>query len=121
MVSRSFGILLIFVAGNFMSYETIIHYMITIPVVFLAVFVFFPESPQYLMRIDEPKKVEHSLEVYRNCRQESLLKSAFYRDELQKLKTNCRIDMMPTDVKSMPDKLTFSDFGESFCVVVYVH
>lgn len=109
-VSVNFGILLIFIAGNFLLYHVIIFCAMAIPAIFLAAFVFFPESPHYLMLIDEPKKAENALEVYRNCRDESRRKSAFYLEELQKLKTNSKLAKMSSEVKSEQDKITIGDF-----------
>lgn len=54
-VSCNIGILFAFIAGNFLSYMTFTYCLIAIPVLFLVVFVGFPESPTYLMMIDEPK------------------------------------------------------------------
>lgn len=126
MVSRSFGILLIFIADNFLSYQTIILYLTAIPVVFLSVFGFFPESPQYLMLKSEPTKAEHSLKLYRNCRLASRSESEFYQHELQKFQTNCRLVGQSTDSNTNRDKLTFGDFGEyilrtnRICIIIHL-
>lgn len=56
-VACNFGILLAFVLGNHLSYYTFAYCMIAIPAVFLLAFVMVPESPAYLMMIDEPKVI----------------------------------------------------------------
>lgn len=53
-VSCNIGILIAFIAGNFMPYFTFTYYMAGIPLVFLVIFIGFPESPTYLMMIDQP-------------------------------------------------------------------
>lgn len=43
--------------------------MCALPVVFLALFSFFPESPQYLLTNGRPLEAERSLRFYRNVKQ----------------------------------------------------
>lgn len=54
-VSCNFGILLSFIAGHLLTYAELPYYLIAIPVLFLVLFVWFPESPIYLMMNNEPK------------------------------------------------------------------
>lgn len=58
-VSCNLGIVLGFLAANYMGYMTIPYVMMGIPVIFLGIFVWFPESPNYLMLINEPKVCLH--------------------------------------------------------------
>lgn len=54
-VSCNFGVVLGFLAAIYLKYTIIPYVMMCIPVVFLVVFMWFPESPTYLMLINEPK------------------------------------------------------------------
>lgn len=51
VLSCNIGILIAFIAGNYLTYNIspIIH--ASLPILFFMAFVFFPESPQYLMKI----------------------------------------------------------------------
>lgn len=44
------GILLGFVVGNYLPYETVPKVLITIPIVFFVLYAYFPESPWYLIK-----------------------------------------------------------------------
>lgn len=54
-VSANIGILMAFIAGDLISYATFPVYLIAMPVIFLLVFISFPESPIYLMMMNRPK------------------------------------------------------------------
>jgi hypothetical protein len=47
---HNLGILLAFVAGNYLSYKLVGAMMITLPVLFFVSFLFLPETPQYLLK-----------------------------------------------------------------------
>lgn len=43
------GILLGYIAGAYLSYQTIPYVFAALPLIFLGTFIFFPETPQYLL------------------------------------------------------------------------
>lgn len=49
MVICCTGILLGYTAGAYVSYQNIPYVFIILPVIFLATFIFFPETPQFLL------------------------------------------------------------------------
>lgn len=55
VVSCNIGILMGFILGNYLTYTTqpIVH--VLLPIIFFVAFAFFPESPQYLMKIGKDK------------------------------------------------------------------
>lgn len=52
VLSANTGILLIFLLGHYASYEFAPKVLIVIELIFLCVFPFFPESPQYLLKMN---------------------------------------------------------------------
>lgn len=50
VLNCNIGILIAFVLGNYLSYTTGVIVLASLPILFLIVFPFFPESPQYLMK-----------------------------------------------------------------------
>lgn len=60
VLSANIGILIAFVAGNYVTYNIspIIH--ASLPILFFMAFWFFPESPQYLMKIGK-EEVKQSI------------------------------------------------------------
>lgn len=51
-VSANIGILFAFIAGDLISYASFPVYLMAMPVIFLLVFISFPESPIYLMMMN---------------------------------------------------------------------
>lgn len=49
MVICCTGILLSYIAGTYISYQYVPYVFIVLPVIFLATFMFFPETPQFLL------------------------------------------------------------------------
>lgn len=50
MLSANSGFLFAFLAGHYMTYHTIPYIGIVISIVYLAVFLYFPETPTFLLR-----------------------------------------------------------------------
>jgi ABC-type multidrug transport system fused ATPase/permease subunit len=65
--SINMGTLLMFVAGNYLSYSLVPRLMISIPIIFLLTFFFLPETPQYLLKCGKAKQAENSLKFLRGC------------------------------------------------------
>ncbi|XP_070507757.1 facilitated trehalose transporter Tret1-like [Chironomus tepperi] len=68
LLSINFGTLLIFIIGNYLSYNLISRVNIILPVLFAIIFLFFPETPYYLLKCGKNKKAENSLKFLRGCR-----------------------------------------------------
>ncbi|KAL7032244.1 hypothetical protein ACKWTF_007259 [Chironomus riparius] len=68
LLSINFGTLLIFIVGNYMSYNLTSKANIVLPVSFAIIFLFFPETPYYLLKCGKNKKAENSLKFLRGCR-----------------------------------------------------
>lgn len=49
-LSSNFGILIGFLTGNYFSYAIVPKVLLIFPIVFLALYQFFPESPYFLMQ-----------------------------------------------------------------------
>lgn len=50
VLSCNIGILLAFILGNYLSYDSQPIILAFVPIIFFFLFSFFPESPQYLMK-----------------------------------------------------------------------
>lgn len=53
MLASSGGALLGFLAGHYLSYEEIPRISLVFPILFVAFFSFMPETPYYLMKINQ--------------------------------------------------------------------
>lgn len=69
--SINFGTLLTFIAGNYLDYKTVAYTMIALPILFLVVFMFLPETPQFLIKCGREKDAEKSLRFLRGCKSSS--------------------------------------------------
>ncbi|XP_055858505.1 facilitated trehalose transporter Tret1 isoform X2 [Episyrphus balteatus] len=86
VLSCNFGILIVFVLGNFLSYKAVPLILATLPVIFLIGVIFLPETPQYLMKSNKHEAAEKSLRYFRNYRRKSKEQNELFKDELEKLK-----------------------------------
>lgn len=68
LLSINFGTLLIFCVGNYLSYNLISKINIILPVSLAIIFLFFPETPYFLLKCGKNKKAENSLKFLRGCR-----------------------------------------------------
>ena len=66
--SINFGTLVMFVAGNYLSYSLVPRVMISFPILFALTFVFMPESPQHLLKCGKPKQAEEAMKFLRGCK-----------------------------------------------------
>lgn len=82
--SINFGTLLTFIAGNYLEYKTVAYVMVALPIIFLIVFVFLPETPQFLIKCGKEKDAEKSLKFLRGCKS-SAETPEFVKTELQEL------------------------------------
>lgn len=65
--SINFGTLVMFVAGNYLSYSLVPRVMIAFPIAFAVTFAFLPETPEYLLRCGKTAQAEKSLIFLRGC------------------------------------------------------
>lgn len=112
MMSANLGILLAFVAGNYLSYQLVPRLFIWLPIIFLLSVFFFPETPFYCMRRNRELKAIASLEFYRNVRSHADRRGLLSFDvEIEKLKT---LELCGDTEISV--KLSVHDFSEFFFV-----
>ncbi|KAM8716072.1 hypothetical protein ACLKA7_003024 [Drosophila subpalustris] len=82
-LSLAIGMLIINTLGYFFHYKTVAWIMLAIPLVFVALFFFNPESPQYLAQ-HNTEKAERSLRYYRGISKNEDVNEEF-QQELSKL------------------------------------
>lgn len=94
-----------FIGGSYLPYTVNPIVMSVLPVIFLALFSFFPESPQYLLNLQRPLLAEKSLRFYRNVKETDVTHDARLLVEFEKLKAIAKQnDLLPP--------LRVADFGE---------
>lgn len=103
-LSVNLGILLGFVAGHYLSFFTVPKCALLFTVTHFVTFIFFPESPTFLMRKDRLNEAVEALQFYRNSRRMSDQKLDFYKNELHKL-----INVGGEDLKS-DTTISWKDF-----------
>lgn len=67
LLSVNAGTLLMFIVGTYIDYSTASNIMFSIPIAFIVTFLFFPETPYYLLKCSKNKKAENSLKFLRGC------------------------------------------------------
>lgn len=104
------GILIGFLVGNYFSYENVPKILLIVPILFLAFYYFFPESPYYLVTQNRYQEAESSLRFYRNMlsNTEKKLEEVF-QSEFQRLKMAHEEQVF--EQKGKPS-ITLSDFGK---------
>ncbi|XP_037957110.1 facilitated trehalose transporter Tret1 [Teleopsis dalmanni] len=79
------GVLIAFVVGYYLNYIQTAWSMSILTVLFLISFVFFPETPAYLMNLSKVEKAEQSLRYFRNLRSANADTKEELKFELEKL------------------------------------
>lgn len=87
MMSANFGILLAFLAGDYLPFAWVPRLFICLPIIFLLSVLYFPETPFYFMRTNRELKAIASLEFYRNIRSHDDRSLVDFDGEMEKLKT----------------------------------
>lgn len=67
LLSINAGTLLMFIVGTYLDYSTSVNIMFSFPIAFIVTFLFFPETPYYLLKCSKNKKAENSLKFLRGC------------------------------------------------------
>lgn len=57
-----------FIVGTYSSYSIASKLMLSFPIIFAVTFLFFPETPYYLLKCSKNKKAENSLKFLRGCK-----------------------------------------------------
>lgn len=86
VLSCNIGILIAFTCGNYLNYTVQPVVLVALPILFFVTFSFFPESPQYLMKIGKEEEAEQSLRFYRNVRPSTSDETEPFKSELEKLR-----------------------------------
>lgn len=73
ILSCNFGMLLMYVAGNVFDYFLTPKLMIILPISFVILFSFFPETPIYLLRNNKIQEAEKSLKYLRGSDKEEAM------------------------------------------------
>ncbi|KAG5684574.1 hypothetical protein PVAND_013799 [Polypedilum vanderplanki] len=68
LLTVNFGTLLMFIFGSYFSYSFTSKFMLSFPIVYAAIFMFFPETPYFLLQHGKTKKAENSLKFLNGCR-----------------------------------------------------
>lgn len=53
LVNCNIGVLVSFIAGSYLSYQTVPYIMIVLPIIFVCAFSFLPQTPQFLLKYDK--------------------------------------------------------------------
>lgn len=116
------GIFLVFVLGNFFSFSVVPVISLTAPILFLFLFMFFPETPQFLMKAGRTDEAERSMRFYRNINEngDGPETEAMLQSELDKLRISFNLDekkpQIVTDggnvvtITEQSTSMTWSDF-----------
>ncbi|XP_055713719.1 facilitated trehalose transporter Tret1-like [Phlebotomus papatasi] len=87
IVSDNSGILIGYVIGSYMTISTFPYVVLTMVTIFASTFLFFPETPYYLLLKNRPAEAEKSLKFYRgvtaNVKNRALLN---FQAEFEKMK-----------------------------------
>lgn len=110
------GILTAFTYGNYFSYTLSPYLLAIFPAVFLCSFVFLPETPTQLMKMDKPEKAERSLKFFRNVSGSNKQAADDLLAELDKLKE----DFIDNKLDSSDDgEVTLADFSEYLLLLCF--
>lgn len=56
-----------FIAGFYIDYSLVSKLMLCVPIIFAITFLFFPETPYYLLKCNKHKSAENALRFFRGC------------------------------------------------------
>ncbi|KAH8403205.1 hypothetical protein KR222_007574, partial [Zaprionus bogoriensis] len=107
-LSLALGMLIISVLGYFFHYVTVAWIMSIIPLIFVACFYFYPESPQYLAKLDTAK-AQKSLRFYRGISSCDNSNEDFQQELTKLCKHQQQVEAGDNTVNA-PVKLAWADF-----------
>ncbi|XP_055295471.1 facilitated trehalose transporter Tret1-like isoform X2 [Sitodiplosis mosellana] len=86
-ITRNIGILVAYILGAFIDYETIPCIFLSIPIIFGVWFSLLPNTPQYLLQKAQLKKAEDSLKFYKGFTGNSIDEHIAFNAEFDRLKS----------------------------------
>lgn len=86
----NFGTLLAFVIGTYVDYTTCLIVYLSFPIVFMVIFLYFPETPLFLLRKGHGERAVKSIRFYRNIA-EGIDSDTFHQSELDGM-IQCEMD-----------------------------
>lgn len=107
MVFACLGVMVAYVAGALMSYETLPYVMLIFPIGLFVSYLVLPDTPMSLMSRKKASAAESSLKFYLNCADTSSEKNKERFDKGME-----RLYSMVETSKQNKEKFTLKDFGE---------
>ncbi|XP_055375842.1 uncharacterized protein LOC129608384 [Condylostylus longicornis] len=106
------GVQISFILGWAVSYYLLPYLLMIIPIVFFALFVFLPETPQQLLKSQKVQEAEKALRYFRNLRRMSQDLPDRFKYELEKLKDDFLQEKVQEKNENIEDSLsiTWDDF-----------
>lgn len=106
--SQYFGILLSYIVGAFVPYSYVPYILLPIPIIFFLSFIFIPESPMFLIKMNKQNAAENSLKFYKNCQGNS-------KDDLDRFNVEWeKLLAFYQKTTNVNNKFVFKDFGMKF-------
>lgn len=132
-LSVNIGILIGYIGGTYLSYTTVPYILMIFPILFICIFVFMPNTPQYYLNARRNDKAEKSLRFYRGCKSTSCYDNVELQQELSHMSAinkQKEIAGRPTlsdffnkpTMKAMligPTLMAVSQFSGTFCLTNY--
>ncbi|KAL1459425.1 hypothetical protein WDU94_011407 [Cyamophila willieti] len=112
-ISLHLGILFTYVLGSELSYMNYQIYSLIVPIVFMATFVFMPESPYYYVSKNQNEKAIGSLKWLRNKSRDQVEK------ELQTIKENSSKPTERTNFKQFMGRANMNALMLSFFLILF--
>ncbi|KAL7010872.1 hypothetical protein ACKWTF_013987 [Chironomus riparius] len=97
-LGMNFGIFLMYVLGTYLDYHTISFVMVPFVLLYAALMLFLPDTPQFLIKKHRDEKALKSLKFYRNCNEKDSQNIDMIKKELESLKINV-LNHHKTEVK----------------------
>ncbi|KAL1459427.1 hypothetical protein WDU94_011409 [Cyamophila willieti] len=112
-ISLHLGILFTYVLGSELSYMNYQIYSLIVPIIFMATFVFMPESPYYYVSKNQDEKAIESLKWLRNKSRDQVEK------ELQTIKENSSKPTERTNFKQFMGRANMNALMLSFFLILF--
>lgn len=111
ILTHGIGILLGYIAGAYMSYLSVALVSLILPIIFAIGFMFFPETPQYLLTRNKTDAARKALEFYRKSTNEN---NEAMNDEFEHLLETMKIRV------TMNNKMELKDFSKYILFVLLI-
>jgi len=97
-LGMNFGIFLMYVLGTYVDYHTISFVMVPFVILYAALMLFLPDTPQFLIGKHRDDDALKSLKFYRNCNENNSQNVDMIKKELESLQKNV-LNHHKTEVK----------------------